>query len=915
MKSFRVGALCLSLVAAFIAWGVPVFAQETTPTAPAEQPATTAQPAAQTADQVAQGPVGVPGAGAAAAVPQFPPFADVLGDAEAVPGLITLYKKKGRLFADLNGSHLNQDFIVLSSIAAGGIGEGPLLAGWTSGMGDWLWQFRKVDDAIHIVSRNVRFTAAAGSPEENAVRLAYHDSVLFSLPIVTMSPAGGVIVDLTPVFMGDLPQLGQLLPGFFFAPDKSTWSKVKSLRDNVELEVAATYASGGGQEIDTVADSRGLPITVHYSISRLPQTGYQPRLADDRVGYFVTALKDFSRNGELDRFVRYVNRWDLQKIDAAAEVSMPRKPIVFWLEKTIPFKYRKPISDGILEWNLAFEKAGFYNAVEVRQQPDNADWDPEDINYNTFRWITSGTAFAIGPSRVNPLTGQILDADILFDADWIQAWREDYENLTVAGVAAMTGGPLDLLSYEQEQARRPEGSHFHCGPHCCDLHSGLARQMALGSAVFQIRHGQEGQAMEEKMIMQAIKEVTMHEVGHTLGLRHNFKSSTSLTLEEANNPEITKTVGLTASVMDYAPANIVPQGVPQGDYFSTTIGPYDYWAIEYGYKPLGGGTAGEVAELVKVAARSGEPGLSFATDEDTRGIDSDPLSNRYDLGTDAVAYARQRATLVGQLMPGLIERVTTEGEGYQKARQAFGILLSNYGMAMHMASRNVGGIYVNRDHRGDAGARAPFVVVPADKQREALALMEESIFNDKPFQFPPELYNHLASSRWSHWGVTDAQRLDYKVHEVISIFQGRVLDQLLSSLTLTRLHDSELKVPADQDAFTAAELIERLTKAVFTEIDTAPAGEYTNRKPYVSSLRRNLQRNYLGRLSNLAMNGGSAPDDCQTIAFAELTALEAKINTLLAAGPALDSYSRAHLTESASRIHKALDARLTLSAP
>src|SRR5690606_19848041 len=238
--------------------------------------------------------------------------------------------------------------------------------------------------------------------EAKAVELAYTDSVLFALPIVAKAPGGGMVIDLDSIFMGDLPQIGQVLRGFSFTSSRSTWSMVKALRDNVELEVAATYASSGAMSRDTVPDTRGVTVNVHYSISALPNTGYQPRLADDRVGYFLTVIKDYSKQGDEDRFVRYINRWDLQKADPSAELSPPKQPIIFWLEKTVPFKYRKTIREGILEWNKAFEKAGFANAIEVRQQPDNADWDPEDINYNTFRWITSSAGFAMGPSRVNP---------------------------------------------------------------------------------------------------------------------------------------------------------------------------------------------------------------------------------------------------------------------------------------------------------------------------------------------------------------------------------------------------------------------------------------------------------------------------------------------------------------------------------
>jgi hypothetical protein len=844
--------------------------------------------------------------------PKKPDFDDVVKDAKHVTGLLNVYQKGTKLLAEIPAGHLNKDFIVLISIAKG-IGQQPLLGGMTWGFGDdWIWQFRKVDDRILIVRKNVRFTAAKGSPEEKAVDLAYTDSVLFSLPILTQSKSNADVVDLTQVFMSDLPQISLMLPGFAFSESKSQWAAVKGFKDNLELEVAATYASGGMLDIDSVADSRGATINVHYSISLLPQGGYQPRLADDRVGYFLTVLKDYSRKTNDDRFVRYINRWDLRKADPAAEMSPPAKPIIFWLEKTIPYAYRKPIRDGILEWNKAFEKAGFVNAIEVRQQPDNADWDPEDINYNTFRWITSSAGFAMGPSRTNPMTGQILDADIIFDSDFLTFWKEEYETFTPESIARMTGGPLDLKSY-QELARKKGLAGVRFEHACCELHSGLSREFAFGASMLAARTSTP--AERDKLILQGLKEVTMHEVGHTLGLRHNFKASTFLTIEEMSDVSKTAQTGLTASVMDYAPANIVPDNAIQGDFFSQTIGPYDMWAIEYGYKPFTGGTEGEVAELKKIAARSGEPGHAFATDEDTRGIDPDPLTNRFDLGKDPVAYAKQRATMITELLPKAIDEAVKDGDGYEKARRVFGILLGNYGTAMYFSARNIGGLYVNRSHKADANGQPPFVVVDAAKQRDALTLLEQNVFNDKPFNFPPDLYNRLAASRWNHWGTESPLRPDYPVHAVIEMWQARILEQLLSPLTLERLHDSELKVAADQDAFTLAELISRLTSSIFSEVNKLPEGEFTNRKPAISSLRRNLQRHYLKRLGTIALGQTAAPEDCQTIAYAELVALQGKMDTALKANPKLDSYSKAHLEESKARIQKITDARLTAFVP
>ena len=406
----------------------------------------------------------------------------------------------------------------------------------------------------------------------------------------------------------------------------------------------------------------------------------------------------------------------------------------------------------------------------------------------------------------------------------------------------------------------------------------------------------------------------MHEVGHTLGLRHNFKASTWLSLKELNDPEKAKD-GMVASVMDYNPVNIVPNGSKQGDYYPTTLGPYDFWAIEYGYKQLSGGTSGEVKELQKIAARSGEPGLAFATDEDTVSSDPDPLSNRFDLGNDAIAYAKQRAELANQLIPGLVERMTEDGDNYVQARRAFNILMNTRGQAMSYAARHIGGLHTSRSHKGDKGAKTPIEVIDPKIQRATLKLLEDQLFSAKPYQFPPELYNQLGPSRWRHWGTSTTRRKDFPVHDFISGWQDRVLSQLFSSTTLERIHDTELKVPADQDAFTTAELIERVTQSIFSEVDSVKKGNYTNRKPAISSLRRNLQRIYLRRLSSLAMGNSFAPDDCQTIAFAELTSLDGRIGKLLSGKVKLDSYSAAHLLESSSRIKKVIDARLSLSRP
>ncbi|MEN0111723.1 MAG: zinc-dependent metalloprotease, partial [Planctomycetota bacterium] len=363
--------------------------------------------------------------------------------------------------------------------------------------------------------------------------------------------------------------------------------------------------------------------------------------------------------------------------------------------------------------------------------------------------------------------------------------------------------------------------------------------------------------------------------------------------------------GITASVMDYNPVNLAPEGVKQTDYYSTTIGPYDYWAIEYGYTPL----KDEKKGLAEIASRSGEPELAFGTDEDTRGIDPDPHSRRFDLTSDLIGYAEQQAQIVAEAMPKILDEIVDEGDGYEQARRAFGVLLQTHGVAMFNAARYVGGVYVSRSHRGDANAAEPMDVVDVERQREALALVAAQVFSDQPFDVPASLYNKLAPSRWRHWGVDYVDRIDYPVHRVIRMWQDRVLDQLVGSLTLTRVHDNELKVPKEEEALTVADLIGTLTDAVFVEVrefDAAGGAEYTNRKPLVSSLRRNLQRSYLARLGRLALGRGGGPADCQTLAYAELSDLKAEIDAVLGTDIELDRYSAAHLREASDRIEKTL---------
>ena len=319
----------------------------------------------------------------------------------------------------------------------------------------------------------------------------------------------------------------------------------------------------------------------------------------------------------------------------------------------------------------------------------------------------------------------------------------------------------------------------------------MAQQTGFAAAIFAAQGLNEKRGeLPEEYLSQALKEVVMHEVGHTLGLRHNFKASAWKTLAEMEDPAKANEPTV-ASVMDYSPVNIVQAGVKQPSYYTTAIGPYDYWAIEYGYKPISGD---ENAELLKIATRSGEPGLDYGTDEDTEANDPDPQSIRFDLGKDPIAYAQRQIAIVSAILPKLIDRTVDTGDGFQRARQAFGILLSEHYRTVRFAAKLIGGVNVYRDHKGDIQAHTPFRLVEAAHQRAAAKLLlEQGLVSHK---FEPAVLNSLAATRWSHWGSPEIRRIDYPIHNQISQFQTEMLGFCFGPQVLARLQDGELKAPA-----------------------------------------------------------------------------------------------------------------------
>ena len=280
----------------------------------------------------------------------------------------------------------------------------------------------------------------------------------------------------------------------------------------------------------------------------------------------------------------------------------------------------------------------------------------------------------------------------------------------------------------------------------------------------------------------------MHEVGHSLGLRHNFKASIMLRPDQINDTSITHLKGMTGSVMDYNPINIAPKGQKQGDYASTTIGPYDYWAIEYAYKPIEGD---ESAELKKIAARSPDPDLAFGTDDDF--ADNDPQINTYDLTNDTLAYGKQRIAMATELLKDLDQKVVRDNESWSRLRSAFSSCISQFGNGAYLASEYIGGQSVNRDFKGTEKARDPIIPISGAKQREALQCWSDQILSDKAFQFSPALLRKLITESWQDSRFYSRGGRDYPIYRMILNLQEIVLDQCLDSSVLQRIQNQELQ--------------------------------------------------------------------------------------------------------------------------
>jgi hypothetical protein len=832
------------------------------------------------------------------------PIEAFVAEMKAFPGFFNLYlKKDGTLYLEVTQEHFGKDFLAVVQMARG-IGEAFLLTGYP--LDSDLLQFRLRNDKIELLTRNPYFRAAPGTPLEKMVQLGFRDSVRRSFSIVARDDAAGrYLIDATSLFVSDWPNLADYLPaifktGFRLDPSRSTISSVKGFPRNVEIEADLMFAALApltnvpDRIFAILPDEKTLPIALHYSVLALPEEPMKPRLADDRVGYFVTTYKDYERQTEPTNSVRIINRWRLEKKDPYAPLSEPVKPIIFYLENTIPKEFRPYIKEGVEAWNKAFEAAGFKNAILALDQPNDPNFDPADARYSTIRWMPSvSSVFAIGPSDVDPRSGEILNADILFTADWVRALTNEY--------LRMVDSPTAFIERE-EQARElarllnPDNVGKLCAyeaglaPHMALLHMTLAADGLVGP----------GGQIPLEYIGAALRETTMHEVGHALGLRHNFKASFATPFEKLHDPSFTQQHGITASVMEYNPPNIASDREHQGEYYNSTVGPYDIWAIQWGYKPVGNETLQPHPELQAIAQQHGEREHLYGTDEDAWNYPYalDPAITQWDLSDDPISYYTDLQKLVERLWPGLEERVIAEDAEYWPLRSAVNVLLYQQMRGYISYVKALGGMEVTRAHKGDV--LTPLKVLPAEQQRRALRFVLDAFSPEIPKRFPKHLLDKMPRERWWDWASSWSvgQRFHFPIHDAITGMRAQVLTAAFWPERLRRIRDNAYRSD-EENPYTLAEHFMGFTDAIWADV-------FSKQAP-TDSFQRAIQSVYVDLLIQLATD--ESPDwvsDAAAMAYSELARIDKAISDLLVEG-VKDPLAKAHLLEVRHRIRGVID--------
>mgnify|MGYP001410526964 FL=1 len=726
-------------------------------------------------------------------------------DYEEIKGFFVTYRdpESNQIFLKINKDQLKNEFIYFAHVTNGIASTGKVKGSYAD---EGVFKIEKDFNNLRFSRVLTTFYYDENNPLSRSKGTNLSNSTFQVSEILAQNEEDTeFLIEITPLLLSE--KLTPLLPvyssddphsGFSWGQINSSKSRVKNVfnyETNTDFEVEYVIESSLSSDYNSedVADPRNVNIQLRYSFIEMPKNNFEPRIANQSIGYFSERITDLTSK-DITPYKDLIGKWNLRKKNPDKELSEPVKPITFWIENTTPFELRDYIKQGVLAWNIAFEAAGFKNAIEVKIQPDNAEWDAGDIRYNVLRWTTSPDPMfgGYGPSMTNPRTGEILGADIMLE--WVYL--------------------TNRINYDAVFNEHSEHKN-------CDSSSYIQDGMILAEAI---------ELNDPKIIEQAIIRLTLHEVGHTLGLNHNFKGSYLHDIESVHKPEITSKVGVTASVMEYPAINLAPLGTKQGDYYDTIPGPYDIWAIKYGYTP-----DLTESELKEIISEQHKPEYMFANDSEDmrypgRGIDPRAMIN--DLTNDPITYAVQRIELVNHSQENIVSKLSKNADSFEEFRLAHRIFIREYSRSLEVISRHIGGVYVERYDPQNVSTKKPYMPAPSDEQRRAMDLLNKYAFSNEAFPINSELLQLVQVERrmFDLYGEHE----DPQMHKLILSIQDRVLDHILSPWTLYRISDTQLY----GNDYSVNEVINDLTQAIFT-------GDQNNE---VSSVRRNLQTAYVRRL-------------------------------------------------------------------
>ena len=813
--------------------------------------------------------------------------AEVTKSCISFPGLFTLYQDtaKGTVYLALPDSMLGREFIYFSHIADGVASAGLVRGNY---QGSKVITFHRHFERVEVRGENTNYHFDPANPISRASEANINTPILASLKLEAAEP-GLVLVSGDALFLAEEFQmvkppsrrpedgvLGKL------STERTRLTGINNYPANTEVAVRYVYENRNPTRAGAdIEDARFISIGYQHALLAMPDSGFTPRRDDHRIGYFSTQVEDMTST-ESAPWRDMIHRWRLEKADPTAAISEPVTPITWWIENTTPHEFRDYIREGVERWNLAFEPLGFRNAVVVKEQPDTATWDAGDVRYNVLRWTSSpNPAFSgYGPSFVNPRTGEILGADIMLEWSGMtgRLWREEVFRLAGLDAAA---------PWEEERDSR---AAFAEALHRCDAGSVQARSTLFAAAAMQARSFTDEE--RQQFIRETLQRLVLHEVGHTLGLTHNMAASTLHAPEVLHDPARVRAEGLAASVMDYPAIHFPLNPAHRGSkFFDDTPGPYDLWAIAYGYSVAEPDANQEDARLEQLLSRSLEPALRFGNDADdmrSPGGGMNPDVNIYDLSSDPVAYAAERCALVRELYPEVLKEYRGEDQtSYHEVRRAFLTLSSEYATQLAIMARPIGGVRYLRGTPEQLGTTAPLLPVPAAEQQAAMRALVRYAFAPDAFDAELSSYAYLQSQRRGFGFFGEPE--DPKIHARILAAQTAAFDHLMHPRVLQRITDSGRY----GNTYSIDALFTELTSGVFA----------ADLKTSVSTVRQQLQLAYTDRL----IEGIGAESRWDPIARSMALSTLRRIEREQKAATSPDALTRAHREHLLLKIDKALN--------